>query len=78
MKKLKFVEYSAGEYEGTLYDNVVLSNGMRASKVKNLTGLGAPFFNDLKEGDDVNCEFDINIAKSGFVVELTKIQKIQK
>lgn len=74
-KDLLFVEHSAGEFEGTVYDNVILSDGIRAVKVKNLTGKTSDYFRQLGEGDKVVCTLDVTTGKMGFVVTLKGIEK---
>jgi hypothetical protein len=57
MKNYIFVAHKKGQFEGRQYDNVVLSDGMRAFKVKNLTGLD---FSGFVEGDKVIPEFQVS------------------
>jgi len=58
--KLKFVEWSHGDMEGTKYDNVILSDGLLSMKVANRKGLDLSKF---KESDEVNCTFALRGSK---------------
>jgi len=58
---LTFVEWSHGSMEGTTYDNVILSDGMLAMKVKNKKKLDLSSF---KEGDQVTCTFSLRGSKT--------------
>lgn len=55
-----FVEHSHGSYEGTDYDNVVLSDGMLGFKVRNTAKVEG-----VKEGDNVLVTFKIKGTKNG-------------
>jgi len=58
---LTFVEWSHGSMEGTAYDNVLLSDGLMAMKVKNKNKLDLSSF---KEGDQVTCTFALRGSKT--------------
>jgi len=58
-----FVEHSHGSMEGSVYDNVILNDGLLALKVKN--GLtDSTTLKDIKEGDKVSCQFEVKGSKT--------------
>lgn len=78
-KKYVFVEHSKGEMEGTSYDNISLSNGIRTAVIKNKTGIADEVLATLEEGDEVLPTFDVKIVKgpnrtSIFTTELVKME----
>lgn len=78
-KKYVFVEHSKGEMEGTLYNNISLSNGIRTAVVKNKTGIADEVLATLEEGDEVLPTFEVKIVKgqnrtSVFAIELIKME----
>jgi len=66
----KFVEHSKGTFEGSVYDNVVLSDGVMTAKFKNGTGESDFSF---KRGDPVSIKFSLEFAKSGLRATLKEI-----
>jgi len=76
-KRFKFIEFSAGEFEGTVYNNIILSDGLRALKAKNATGKDKQFFSQFKEGQDVDCEIEITAGKNGAVVKVLSIDAVK-
>jgi len=79
MVKYIYVEHSHGEFEGTTYDNVTLSNGIRSAVCKNNTGL-SDLDKNFKEGDEVIPTFETAIVKgpnrtSIFATTLVKLEK---
>jgi len=63
MNEFTFVEHSHGEFEGSKYDNVVLSDGLLPFKVRNASKDGETL-SALKEGDRVKCTFKIRGSKT--------------
>jgi hypothetical protein len=73
-----FVEWSHGEMEGTVYDNVVLSDGLLAFKSKNKVNGEVMAQVAPKEGDRVECTFEVRGSKTLVpVLRLTKIEKVK-
>jgi len=62
-QKFIFVEFSKGEYEGNSYNNVTLSDGIRAASIRNMTGADE-ILATLKESQQLNCEFETVIEKA--------------
>jgi len=60
--KYTFVGHQFGEFEGTKYDNIILSDGVRAFKCKNKTG--ETKFNLVPEQDEVTVDFEIKGGKN--------------
>lgn len=58
-KQFLFVEHSKGTFEGTAYDNVLLSDGLTTGKFKNETGQEKL---DFQRGDKVDCEFEVQFG----------------
>lgn len=54
MQELIFVEHSHGDMEGTVYDNIILNDGLLPLKAVNGTNQKTL---DLKEGDKVRVTF---------------------
>jgi len=73
----KFVEFGKGVYEGHEFNNVTLSNGVRAVKFKNKTG-SDELLATLKEGDEVVPEFNIEFGRDSAIVTLVAITKTKK
>jgi len=73
---LIFVGHSKGTFEGTEYDNLMLSNGVRAFKVKNATGKTS--FPDLDpEKSKVLVTFNIKAGRKEMAqVEVSKIDPL--
>jgi hypothetical protein len=72
--EMLYMGHSKGDFEGTSYDNVLLSNGKRTGKVVNKTGKDS--FNFLPENDKVICTFEPTINKqNNFSLSLVKIEK---
>jgi len=81
-KKMKFVELSKGSVEGTDYNNVALSDGIRTATLKNQTGQD-DYLATLKEGQEVTVTLDAVIVKgpnrtSRFDVSLHKVETVAK
>jgi len=72
-----FVEFSKGEYEGTFYDNVLLSNGVRTLKCKNLTDEHALLAVLKPEVDKVTATIEYHWGKNGVEPRLVKIAKLK-
>jgi len=77
-----FVELSKGQMEDVVYNNVALSNGLRAASVKNATGKD-DFIKTLKESDKVLCTFEAVIVKgpnktTRFDLSLVDIAKVAR
>lgn len=72
MIQYKFVELSKGEFEGTVYNNVTLSDGLRACKFKNATNQDDAI-SKMTEGLSVEPVFEIVIGKVGPVVILKSL-----
>jgi hypothetical protein len=67
----KYVGHSKGDFEGTKYDNVNLSDGVQAAKFRNDTGADSfPF----KRGDTVTVEFDVEFGKKNPTLALKSIK----
>jgi len=73
----KFVEFGKGTYEGHEYNNVTLSNGIRAVKFKNRTGQDE-LLATLKEGDEVVPDFQIEFGREDAIVVLKGVVKVKK
>jgi len=85
MDKLKqdqyiFVEHSHGSFKNdagelVVYDNVILSDGLRAMKVKRPEDLSVA---GLKKGDLVNCSFTIEAGKKdALIARLSTLEKVK-
>lgn len=59
-KEYVFVEAQAGEYEGNVYDNVYLSDGVERGKFRNETGRKKFEF---ERGDLVEADFEVQFGK---------------
>jgi len=69
-----FVEWSHGEFEGTTYNNIALSNGIRTLSFKNKTN-NQELLEELKEGDQVIVQLDIKFGKKNLVGVVSSIEK---
>jgi hypothetical protein len=60
MEKIQwiFVKRIEGEYEGTKYDNITLSNGLQAATFQNKSG---KTFAEMVEGQQVDPTFEVVI-----------------
>jgi len=77
-QELIFVGHSKGTFEGSDYDNLMLSNGVRAFKVKNSTGKTS-FPELIPEKSKVLVTFKITAGRKEIAqVEVTKIELITK
>lgn len=77
----KFVELSKGEMEGTVYNNVILSDGLRSAKCKNKTNKD-DFLTTLPEGTEVKVKLEPIIVKgpnstTRWDVSLVEIEKLK-
>jgi len=82
MTQYIFVEATEGTLDdGTPYNNITLSNGLRACSVKNLTGKTG-LKNLFKEGDEVKVVLEPSIVKgpnktTQWAVVCTSIDKLK-
>lgn len=68
--------HQSGEFEGTPYNNVKISDGLRIIKVKNETG--SDNFNSLTpEKTRVECEFNLKSNKEVSFVTLKSIKELK-
>jgi len=74
-EKYIFVEHSHGEFEGTSYNKIVLSNGLRALSFKNKTSDSDELLASLKEGDEVVCEIAISFGKQNLIGSVKSIER---
>lgn len=83
MTKYFFVEHSKGVMDGTTYNNISLSNGLRTAVVKNETGVDDYDKTVWREGREVNVTLENKIVKgpnrtSVFAVVVTKMELVEK
>lgn len=71
-----FVGHSKGEYEGTKYNKVKLSDGIRILALKNSTGQD-DFSTFVPEKTQVECGFKITSNKETATVELISIKAVK-
>jgi len=73
-KEFIFVEHSKGDFDGTVYDNVLLSDGITTGKFKNLTGQGKL---NYERGQKVEADFEVEFGKNNAVkLSLKDIREI--
>jgi len=75
--KYKFVAHRAGIFEGTAYNNVLLSNGIRTLPFKNKTNQD-DLIKTLMEGDEVICDIKITFGSKNLEGVLEHIDKSKK
>lgn len=77
-QEFSFVEHSHGEMEGTVYNNVIVSDGLMALKLKNASQ-DSVVLGNLVEGDKVVCELSIKGSKTLVPkIDLLSIVKVVK
>jgi len=75
--KYKFVAHRAGTFEGTAYNNILLSNGIRTLSFKNKTNQD-DLLKTFLEGEDVNCELSITFGAKHLDATVLHIEKAKK
>ena len=77
MLELIYVGHSQGDYEGTEYDNLLLSNGIATLKFKNKSGIKS-FAHFTSEKTRVNVSIDLAPAGSKDNTATARIIKIEE
>lgn len=76
--KFTYVGHSKGEYEGTKYDNIKLSDGIAIISFKNETGLDSFLEKGfIPEKSQVNATIKIRSKKETAMVSLTSIELLK-